>query len=134
MKILGKLILGIVVLGSLIVGGAVIVPSLTKNRHSELAMAVDNVNPLVKTETVYASTTAKPVSSFIGGAGEKEYRYQLVTYTAKGDARTLAFESQWRLKPHCYLAITTKGQNVESWERVATQKVPASVRENLVMS
>jgi len=95
-------------------------------------MAVDNVNPLVKRETVYASTSVKPKNSFIGGGGEKEYTYQLMTYNRNGQARKLTFLSQWRLKPDKYLAITTKGQNVETWK--ATQRVPDEAKSNLAMS
>ncbi|HIW71737.1 MAG TPA: YxeA family protein [Candidatus Levilactobacillus faecigallinarum] len=131
MKILGKFTTTIVVLGLILVAGAVVLPGMTKNRGSELAQAIDNVNPLVKTETVYASTTAKPIKEFTGGAGEKEYRYALTTYNAAGKARTVTFDAQWRLKAQKYLAITTKGQNVESWQAIATHKVPTGVRKNL---
>ncbi|MCF7523484.1 hypothetical protein L3X07_10200 [Levilactobacillus brevis] len=41
-------------------------PQFTKNKHSELVMALDNVNPVVKPETVYALTTTKPVRQFTG--------------------------------------------------------------------
>lgn len=132
MKFLGKFVLTLVVLGAIIVGGAVILPGITKNRQSQLAMAIDNVNPLVTQETVYASTSAKPVRQFIGGAGEKEYTYRLVTYNTKGEARTVVFDAQWRLKPNKFLAITTKGQNVESWKAIG--RVPANVQSNLAMS
>lgn len=114
--------------------GAAILPGLTKNKHSEIAMAADNVNPLVKTETVYASTNAKPVRHYIGGGGEDEYVYQLLTYNAQGQARTLTFDAQWKLKPNKYLKISTKGQNVESWGKVARADVPSGVRQNLMMS
>lgn len=35
------------------VGTLLIVPTMTKNQGSELAMAVDNLNPFVKVQTVY---------------------------------------------------------------------------------
>lgn len=114
--------------------GAALTPNLTKNRGSELAMAIDNVNPAVKTETVYADTTIKPVRHYIGGGGEHEYVYEMQTYNQKGEARKLHFESQWVLKPHRYLKITTKGQNVETWEAVDRGNVPSGVRQNLMMS
>lgn len=41
-----------------VVGGSLFwLPQFTKNKHSELVMALDNVNPVVKPETVYALTT-----------------------------------------------------------------------------
>ncbi|MFC6207964.1 YxeA family protein [Levilactobacillus tongjiangensis] len=134
MKILGKFGLFIIGLAAVAGVGAILLPALTKNRHSELAMAIDNVNPLVKNETVYASTSAKPVRQFIGGGGEKEYTYQLVTYNQQGKSRTLTFDSQWRLKPQRFLKIETKGQNVESWSEAKKESVPSGVRQNLMMS
>lgn len=94
-------------------------------------MALDNVNPLVKSETVYASTSAKPVREYIGGGGEKEYTYQLLTYNQSGTSRTLTFDSQWRLKPNKFLQIETKGQNVESWSAVVSDRIPGGVKKNL---
>lgn len=133
MKILSKLIAVVAGLAVLGVVGAVILPGVTKNKHSEWAMAADNVNPLVKTETVYASTNAKPVRHYIGGGGEDEYVYQLLTYNDQGKARTLTFNAQWRLKPNKFLKITTKGQNVENWEKVDRAAVPSGVRQNLMV-
>ncbi|MGX6429456.1 YxeA family protein [Levilactobacillus yonginensis] len=134
MKFLGKF--GLFIVGFVAVAGvgAILLPALTKNKHSELAMAVDNVNPLVKSETVYASTSAKPIRQFIGGGGEKEYTYQLLTYNQQGKSRTLTFDSQWRLKPQRFLKIETKGQNVESWSAAAKETVPSGIRQNLMMS
>ncbi|MFC6259679.1 YxeA family protein [Levilactobacillus fujinensis] len=106
---------------------------MTRNKHSELAMALDNVNPMVKAETVYASTNAKPVRHFIGGGGEDEYTYQLLTYNSAGKSRTLTFDSQWRLKPQKFLKISTKGQNVESWGAIGRESVPSGVRQSLMM-
>ena len=117
----------------LIGAGAVITPNLTKNHGSELALAIDNVNPAVKTEDVYADTTVKPIRHYIGGGGEHEYVYEMQTYNQKGEARKLHFESQWILKPHHYLKITTKGQNVETWKAVDRDDVPSGVRQNLMM-
>lgn len=134
MKLWGKLMTTLIILGGLGIGGAVILPGLTKNKSSELAMAVDNLNPLVRPETVYAATTRPPRNHFIGGGGEKEYTYCLTTYNSQGAARTVTFLAQWRLKPHKYLAITTKGQNVMTWHAVAAAAVPRSVRENLAMA
>ncbi|WP_225395509.1 YxeA family protein [Levilactobacillus brevis] len=109
-------------------------PQFTKNKHSELVMALDNVNPVVKPETVYALTTTKPVRQFTGGAGEKEYTYRLTTYNDRGQTRIVMFDAQWRLKPQRFLKIKTKGQNVESWTATARQEVPSGVRQNLLMS
>lgn len=134
MKILKGLVKIAVVFGIILVGGALILPGMTKNKDSELAMAVDNVNPLVKPETVYAGTTRQPVRQFTGGAGEQEYTYRLVTYNAKGQARTVCFNSQWRLKRGKYLALQTKGQNVESWRAVSRDQVPSGVRQTILMA
>ena len=134
MKILRGLVRIVIVFGVIVVGGALVLPGLTKNKGSELAMAMDNVNPLVKQETVYAGTTSRPIRQYTGGAGEQEYVYRLVTYNAKGHARTVNFESQWRLKPGKYLAIQTKGQNVESWRAVSRDQVPSGVRQTILMA
>lgn len=118
-----------------VVGGSLFwLPQFTKNKHSELVMALDNVNPVVKPETVYALTTTKPVRQFTGGAGEKEYTYRLTTYNDRGQTRIVMFDAQWRLKPQHFLKIKTKGQNVESWTATARQEVPSGVRQNLLMS
>ncbi|KRN01729.1 hypothetical protein FD13_GL000683 [Levilactobacillus senmaizukei DSM 21775 = NBRC 103853] len=130
-----KIIKRLLGLAALLIGGlgltAAFIPQVTRNQHSEWAMALDNVNPLVKSETVYASTSAKPVREYIGGAGEKEYTYQLLTYNSAGKSRTLTFDSQWRLKPNKFLQIETKGQNVESWSAVLNDRIPGSVKRNL---
>ncbi|MFC6275756.1 YxeA family protein [Levilactobacillus tangyuanensis] len=131
MKIIKRL-LGLAALLIGILGlTAALVPQMTRNQHSEWAMALDNVNPLVKSETVYASTSAKPVREYIGGGGEKEYTYQLLTYNQSGTSRTLTFDSQWRLKPNKFLQIETKGQNVESWSAVVSDRIPGGVKKNL---
>jgi len=127
----GMFCAGVVVL---IGAAAVITPNLTKNHGTELAMAIDNVNPAVKIEDVYASTSVKPIRHFIGGGGEKEYVYELATYNNHGQMRKLTFDSQWVLKPNRYLKINTKGQNVETWEAIDRAEVPSGVRQNLMMS
>ena len=134
MKFLMKLGLLFGGLAVLIGAGAIITPNLTKNHGSELALAIDNVNPAVKTEDVYADTTVKPIRHYIGGGGEHEYVYEMQTYNQRGESRKLHFESQWVLKPHRYLKITTKGQNVETWKAVDKSEVPSGVRQNLMMS
>ncbi|WP_203638773.1 YxeA family protein [Levilactobacillus wangkuiensis] len=134
MKFISKLFVFVASIIVLLGVGAFLLPNLTKNKHSELAMAADNVNPLVKIEDVYASTNAKPIRHFIGGGGEDEYTYHLVTYNAQGQSRTLAFDSQWKLKPNKFLKISTKGQNVESWGKVDRATVPSGIRQELMMS
>ncbi|WP_125546212.1 YxeA family protein [Levilactobacillus lindianensis] len=114
--------------------GAIFAPAMTRNRGSEVAMAHDNVNPWVKNETVYADTTSQPIKHFIGGGGEDEYTYVLQTYNEQGKSRKLTFDVQWKLKPHHFLKIETKGQNVETWKAVARETVPSGARQNLMMS
>jgi len=134
MKFISKLFVFVASIIVLLGVGVFLLPILTKNKHSELAMAADNVNPLVKTEDVYASTNAKPIRHFIGGGGEDEYTYHLLTYNAQGESRTVAFDSQWKLKPNKFLKISTKGQNVESWSKVDRATVPSGIRQKLMMS
>ncbi|WP_125574260.1 YxeA family protein [Levilactobacillus huananensis] len=134
MKFLKTLLIVTGTLLILLAIGSIFAPAMTRNRGSEMAMALDNVNPWVKTETVYANTTAQPIKHFIGGGGEDEYTYVLQTYNRQGKSRKLTFDVQWKLKPHRYLKIETKGQNVETWEAVEQEKVPSSVQQNLMMS
>lgn len=134
MKFIGKFLTFVVGVVVVLGVGAFLLPNITKNKHSEIAMAADNINPLVKTEDVYASTNAKPIRHYIGGGGEDEYVYQLLTYNAKGEARTLTFDSQWKLKPNKFLKISAKGQNVESWGKVDPSSVPSGIRQNLMMA
>lgn len=103
----------------------------TRNQTGEIPAALDNINPLVKTETVYMATNVEPVKHFKGGGGEDEYTYVVTTVNADGKTRKLEFNAQWRLKAHKYLAITTKGQNVEHWTAAAASAVPTKVKAML---
>ncbi|VDG19121.1 YxeA family protein [Lactiplantibacillus mudanjiangensis] len=105
--------------------------AMTKNQSGELAMALDNVNPLVKVTTVYGVTN-RPIGHRIGGAGEDEYTYRIKTIDDTGRQRLLTFDAQKRLKVQRYLKIETKGQNVESWSAVPATEVPTSVLKQLI--
>ena len=85
------------------VGTLLIVPTMTKNQGSELAMAM----------------------------GEDIYTYRMLTSDAQGKQRWLTFTADHRLKQRHYLKIETKGQNVNSWEAVATNQVPQNIQEVL---
>jgi len=126
-----KLLIGLLVLIGIGTGALFGSSALTKNSGSELSMALDNVNPLVKTTTVYGLTNAA-VKHGKGQMGEDVYTYRMQTYDAKGQARTLTFTADKRLKLKHYLKIETKGQNVENWEGVTQAVVPTSVVQLLV--
>lgn len=112
------------------VGTLLITPTITKNQGSELAMAVDNLNPLVKVQTVYGRTNSA-VSHTTGQMGEDVYTYRVLTSDAQGNQRWLTFTADHRLKQRHYLKIETKGQNVNAWEAVSTTNVPRNVQEVL---
>ncbi|MFD1419352.1 YxeA family protein [Lactiplantibacillus songbeiensis] len=126
-----KLLIGLLVLIGLGAGALFGSSVLTKNSGSELSMALDNVNPFVKTTTVYGLTN-ETVKHGKGQMGEDIYTYRLQTYDAQGHARTLTFTADKRLKLKHYLKIETKGQNVETWEGVTQAVVPTSVVQLLV--
>jgi len=128
-----KVIIGLLVIIGLGVGALFGAGAVTKDSGSELSMAMDNVNPLVKTSTVYAITNAA-VKKGKGGVGEDIYTYRLKTYDANRQARWLTFTADKRLKLNKYLRIETKGQNVNSWEAVSIQAVPKAVVQQLVES
>ncbi|WP_127849832.1 YxeA family protein [Lacticaseibacillus hulanensis] len=113
------LVLGIVLLGSAM---------FTRNQTGDVPAALDNINPLVREETVYASTDVAPVRHFLGGGGEDEYVYVVKAVNARGKVRKIQFNAQWRLKPGKYLAVKTKGQNVESWQAVTQNTLPAGAQ------
>ncbi|WEE35038.1 YxeA family protein [Lactiplantibacillus paraplantarum] len=112
------------------VGTLLIAPTITKNQGSELAMAVDNLNPLVKVQTVYGRTNSA-VSHTTGQMGEDVYTYRVLTSDGQGNQRWLTFTADHRLKQRHYLKIETKGQNVNAWEAVSTTNVPRNVQEVL---
>ncbi|MCT4455898.1 YxeA family protein [Lactiplantibacillus paraplantarum] len=112
------------------VGTLLIAPTITKNQGSELAMAVDNLNPLVKVQTVYGRTNSA-VSHTTGQMGEDVYTYRVLTSDAQGNQRWLTFTADHRLKQRHYLKIETKGQNVNAWEAVSTTSVPRNAQEVL---
>lgn len=112
------------------VGTLLITPTITKNQGSELAMAVDNLNPLVKVQTVYGRTNSA-VSHTTGQMGEDVYTYRVLTSDGQGNQRWLTFTANHRLKQRHYLKIETKGQNVNAWEAVSTTNVPRNVQEVL---
>lgn len=125
-----KLLIGLLLIGGLLGGALSIAGTVTKNQGSELAMAVDNVNPLVKTSTVYGLTN-QAVSHGKGQMGEDVYTYRMRTVDAAGHVRWLTFTADHRLKRNYYLQIETKGQNVNSWQAVTRQRVPNDVQRNL---
>ncbi|MFQ4153336.1 YxeA family protein [Lactiplantibacillus plantarum] len=112
------------------VGTLLIVPTMTKNQGSELAMAVDNLNPFVKVQTVYGRTN-QAIGHSTGQMGEDIYTYRMLTSDAQGKQRWLTFTADHRLKQRHYLKIETKGQNVNSWEAVARNQVPQNIQEVL---
>ena len=112
------------------VGTLLIAPTITKNQGSELAMAVDNLNPLVKVQTVYGRTNSA-VSHTTGQMGEDVYTYRVLTSDGQGNQRWSTFTADHRLKQRHYLKIETKGQNVNAWEAVSTTSVPRNVQEVL---
>ncbi|MGO3899397.1 MAG: YxeA family protein [Lactiplantibacillus argentoratensis] len=112
------------------VGVSFVVPTMTKNQGSEFAMAVDNLNPFVKVQTVYGRTT-RAISHSTGQMGEDVYTYRMLTSDAQGKQRCLTFTADHRLKQGHYLKIETKGQNVNSWEAVETHQVPADIQKVL---
>lgn len=128
-----KVMIGLLVMIGLGVGALFGSGAMTKDSGSELAMAMDNVNPLVKTSTVYGVTNTA-IKKGKGGVGEDVYTYRIKTYDAKGATRWLTFNADKRLKLNKYLKIDTKGQNVNSWEAISSQAVPKSVIAQLAKS
>ncbi|WP_137624695.1 YxeA family protein [Lactiplantibacillus pingfangensis] len=128
-----KLIIGLLVVMGVSVAALLGAGTLTKDSGSELSMALDNVNPLVKTSTVYGVTNTA-IKKGKGGAGEDIYTYRIKTVDVKGQARWLTFTADKRLKLNKYLKIDTKGQNVNSWEAVSLQAVPKTVVQQLANS
>jgi uncharacterized protein (TIGR01655 family) len=131
MKTLQHVLTGLLVLILIGAAGLGVAAANTRNNTSEFAAALDNLNPLVKDETVYVSTNVKPDRHFIGGGGEDEYVYTVTSVNAAGKQRKLQFLSQWRLKPNRYLAIQAKGQNVVSWQATTASKLPQKVKMKL---
>lgn len=128
MKTLRHILGGLFVLLLLAAAGLGVAAANTRNNTSEFAAALDNLNPLVKNETVYISTNVKPDRHFIGGGGEDEYVYTVSSVNAAGKTRKLQFLSQWQLKPNRYLAIQAKGQNVVSWQATTASKIPQAAK------
>ncbi len=128
-----KGLIGLVVMIGVVVGGLFASSAFTKDRGDELAMALDNVNPLVKVSTVYGLTN-QAVSHSKGQMGEDVYQYQMTTLDANGQRRQLTFTADHRLKLNHYLKIETKGQNVNTWEAVGANAVPSRVQSGLTNS
>lgn len=128
-----KVMIGLLVMIGLGVGALFGSGAMTKDSGSELSMAMDNMNPLVKASTVYGVTNTA-IKKGKGGVGEDVYTYRIKTYDAKGATRWLTFNADKRLKLNKYLKIDTKGQNVNSWEAISSQAVPKSVIAQLAKS
>lgn len=125
-----KLLLGLVAL-IVVAGGALLFSShATKDQGTELAMALDNVNPMVKESTVYGLTN-EAVSHTKGQMGEDVFTYKMRTVDVHGNERQLTFTADHRLKLNHYLKIDTKGQNVNSWAAVQETTVPSIIRTGL---
>ncbi|AVK63432.1 hypothetical protein C5Z26_04635 [Lactobacillus sp. CBA3606] len=128
-----KGLIGLAVVGLVILGALFGSKQVTKNQGTELAMALDNVNPLVKVSTVYALTNTA-VKKGTGQMGETIYTYRMETYDQAGNVRWLTFTADKRLRLKKYLKIETKGQNVNSWTAVEQTTVPVEVVQRLVES
>jgi len=128
-----KVMIGLLVMIGLGVAALFGSGAMTKDSGSELSMAMDNVNPLVKTSTVYGVTNTA-IKKGKGGVGEDVYTYRIKTCDAQGSTRWLTFNADKRLKLNKYLKIDTKGQNVNSWEAVSIQAVPKAVIVQLAKS
>ena len=128
-----KFLLGLVTIIVIGVGVLLFSSHLTKNRGDELAMALDNVNPMVKVTTVYGLTN-QAVSHTKGEMNEDVFTYKMKTVDAAGQTRTLTFNADHRLKRNHYLKIETKGQNVNTWEAVDKTTVPNNIRTNIAGS
>lgn len=128
-----KVLLGLALLILLGLGGLFGSKQYTVNRGDELSMALDNLNPLVKVETVYGLTNTA-VNHTKGQMGEDVYLYKMQTVNAHGQQRQLTFNADHRLKQRHYLKIETKGQNVNSWEAVPSTAVPTAIQKTLAAS
>lgn len=85
----------------------------------------DQVNPFAKSEARYVKIDED------GKLTERRYAYELPSYNAEGEAKTLKFTASDNLRHGTYLKLTTKGSYTESWAEVDEKEVPEKVRMKL---
>lgn len=94
----------------------------TTNSTSDIASAVDSLNPLVRPSTVYVKTVAPQKVDHHGMAF-----YQQMAVTKDGGTRPIGFMGMKELQVDHYLAIDIKGAYVKTYREVAREDLPAAV-------
>ncbi|EOL50516.1 YxeA family protein [Enterococcus caccae] len=101
----------------------------TYNNTSLAAAVIDNLNPLVKNDTLYVKTTSKYDYKYLDAVSKIEnFAYIQTCYTRKGETRKLEYVSLGKqLSPGKFLKLRVKGQNVLSWEEIKQRELPEPV-------
>lgn len=114
-----KLFKTIAVTVVLIAGLGFGVSQLTKNSNSEFAGIVDQLNPFLKTSTVYVKINEPAYIEEHGNA-----QYEQTAVDAQGNTRPVSYTGMGVLKKDHYLALTNKGAHVESYAEVQPNEIP----------
>ncbi|WP_207695214.1 hypothetical protein DOK67_0001247 [Enterococcus sp. DIV0212c] len=101
----------------------------TYNNTSTAAAMIDRLNPLVKTEILYAKTTKNYEYKYPDSVTKIEnFAYVQTCFNQHGKARKIEYISFGKqLAPDKFLKITAKGQSVFSWEEINEQDLPKKV-------
>lgn len=109
-------------------------PKITENNNADWAIALDSLNPFIKTKEVYARIPEKPITSQRDPQHGIDYIYLANTFDHKGRKRRVQVKSygRERLAPlgH-YLKLKIKGQAVYAYEAVMFDQIPQAALQNL---
>ncbi|OJG65727.1 hypothetical protein RV09_GL001067 [Enterococcus moraviensis] len=105
----------------------------TYNNTSTTAGLIDQLNPLVKTATLYTKTTEKYEYKFPDATSKIEnFVYLQTCYTGDGKKRKIEYISFGKqMKPDKFLKLETKGQSVLKWEEIDKEELPEKIRHLL---
>ncbi len=101
----------------------------TCNNTSDAAALIDQLNPLVQTETLYVKTTDKYAYKFPDAVSKIDnFTYIQTCFDKNGHTRKLSYTSFGRpLTPKRFLRVTTKGQSIQTWEEIDEQEIPQKI-------
>lgn len=117
------LLVGLGLLVGVIAGGAKLA---TQHQSGELAAVVDQLNPLVPTQTIYVKTTQPRQYDHFGTP-----TYQQTAVDAHGHQRPIMFTGMKTFALGHYLALTTKGAYVKTYTEVAVHNLPTAAQQAL---
>lgn len=99
----------------------------TKTKTDEFSQVINQLNPMLKTESVYV----KIDNSDSYDESHGNYIYSLTGYSASGRKQPVVFTGMGKLKDQHFLKLTTKGSYVSTYAEVLPKQIPHAAYERV---